>query len=395
MVGSDSREGLTRKERRELGVGSFDSVLTDTIILLQLDPRRDAAALLSFPRDLYVTLCDGREGRINAAYAVGESGDAGGPSCLVRTVKDLTGIPINHYIEVEFAGFVDFVDRLGGVQLYLDEPIQDDDAHVDLPAGCVTLDGKDALGFVRVRKLDSDFGRIARQQRFIREVVDKVTSARIALDVPRLFRLVDAGAKAVDTDEDFSLGEMRRLAFSLRELTSERLDTRTVPGFNRDIGGADVVVPDEDKAERLYSAFREGEAAPRHLGRNGPPRVRIADVGDLTVLNATVTEGLAAQVGEALQDQGFRVARVATARRSAVSRTRVVYPPERRPEARVVARSLDGAKVVAGPPHADLTVVVGTDLDLAALRERGDEASQEPTPDPEPTFVGTDPEGSC
>src|SRR3712207_9000302 len=92
------------RSRRRLGLGSFEGIRTDTVILVQLDPRRDAAAMLSFPRDLLVERCDGSEGRINGAYEIGLEKKVGGPSCLVRTVRKMTGIPIHHYVQVDFAG---------------------------------------------------------------------------------------------------------------------------------------------------------------------------------------------------------------------------------------------------------------------------------------------------
>src|SRR5699024_6111898 len=137
--------------------------------LVQLDPRRDGAAMMSFPRDLRVERCNGSTGKINAAYAIGEGTDVGGPSCLVQTVNELTDIPIHHYVEVDLAGFIDVVEALDGVSMYLDQPITDRYAGVDFPAGCVTMDGAAALGFVRARNIDNDFGRIARQQRFAGE----------------------------------------------------------------------------------------------------------------------------------------------------------------------------------------------------------------------------------
>jgi LCP family protein required for cell wall assembly len=118
-------------------------------------------ALLAFPRDLLVTRCDGSTGRINVAEAIG------GPSCLVQTVRELSGIDVQHYLRVTFGGFVDVVDAVGGVELCLEEPIDDRDAGIDLPAGCQVLEGPDALGYVRVRKIDDDLGRIQRQQRFL------------------------------------------------------------------------------------------------------------------------------------------------------------------------------------------------------------------------------------
>lgn len=360
VVGTDSREDGNAK----LGPGDFEGKRTDTIMLVQLDPRRDIAAILSLPRDLYIPLCTGGTDKINAAYTYGETSGEGGPNCLVDTITELTGIGINHYVEIDFRGFVDVVDRLGGVQLYLDEPISDSKAQLSLEAGCVTLDGRDALGFVRTRQ-DSDFGRIARQQRFVTEVVEKLTSARIAFDLPRLFSLVSAGAQAVDTDRDFRLDEMRRLAFSLRGLTSDRVEARQVPVYDGDVGGVYVALPDEARAEELYAAFRAGVALPDDIGK--PARLTVADVSPLVVLNATTTTGLASAASSALSDQGFDVTTTDDADRQDLQRTQVRFPEELRGEARVVADSLGGARLVADDGAAALEVVLGDDADPAEL----------------------------
>jgi LCP family protein required for cell wall assembly len=391
LVGSDSREGLTARDRRELGTGDFEGVRTDTIILVQLDPKRHGAAMLSFPRDLLVERCDGSQGRINGAYEVGRLSGVGGPTCMVRTVANLTGIPIHHYAQVDFQGFVDVVDTLGGVTLYLNEPIQDADAHIDLPAGCVTLSGIEALGFVRVRKIDSDFGRIARQQRFIREIIDQVTSASVALNIPKLFSLVEAGAKAVETDPSLSLGVMRQIAFSFRDISSDQIDARTVPGFNRLIDGVAYVVADPVAAEPLFAAFRAGVAAPAEIGTEGPGDVRISDVPPLTVLNATRTGGLAASAAEALRVQGFEIAATGNASFQDATYTRILHPRDQREEAELIAEFFPGARLSRDDLADGFTIELGADTNLDHLRELASEPpapTGPPEPAPQPTFRG-------
>ena len=393
IVGSDSREGLRASERRELGLGNFPGVRTDTIIIVQLDPTRDAAAMLSFPRDLLVTRCDGTEGRINGAFEIGVLNDTGGPACLVRTITDFTGIPIHHYVQVDFRGFVDFVDRLGGVRMYLDEPIVDADANVNLAAGCQTLNGREALGFVRVRKIDSDFGRIARQQRFLREVLEQMTTARVALDIPRLFRLVDAAAKAVDTDRSLTVGVMRQIAFSFRDLSSDRIDARTVPAFNRDINGAAYVVADPEPAQELFAAFAAGEAAPAELGTEGPADVAIAHVPPLIVLNGTGAPGLAAGVADVLQLHGFTIAETANSPQPTTT-TFVAFPRGHKEEADLVAEALGGVATRRGDINTPFTVVAGDDIDPVALASEAptEPPAKAPEGPPAPDYAGASPE---
>jgi LCP family protein required for cell wall assembly len=247
LVGSDNREVLTRDERFELGTGEAEGERTETIMLLRLDPTREGVALLSMPRDLLVTRCDGTRGRINAAYAIGEREGIGGGACLVQTVRELTGIPIDHFVKVDFRGFIDIVDTVGGLTMHLDEPLSDERAHLDLPAGCVTLDSAQALAFVR-----------ARQQRFLREMANEISSVGVVANVPRLFSLVDSVARSLEVDEDLSLGRMRQVAAAARELSHDRIVSFTVPAELREERGNAFLVVDEPAAEALFVGFANG-----------------------------------------------------------------------------------------------------------------------------------------
>jgi LCP family protein required for cell wall assembly len=262
MVGSDSREGLTREQLQALGTQVDEGDRTDTIILARLDPGQRRAELLSFPRDMLVTRCDGSRGRINEAYQIGEEDGIGGPTCLVRTIRMLTRIPIDHFVRVNLAGFIDVVDALGGVSFYLDQPIRDRHAGVDLPAGCVTLDGAHAIGFVRARYIDSDFGRIARQQRFIRELVREATSVNTLMRPQRLFDLVRSVGQTLETDRAFGLTEMRRIVYTFRSLTVGSVQTWTVPSVASERRAASYLDIEPEQAEALFEAFRTGEFPP-------------------------------------------------------------------------------------------------------------------------------------
>lgn len=250
VVGNDSREGLTPEELEALGTEQVAGNRPDTVLLLAL--RGGRAAMLSFPRDLLVTHCDGQRGRLNASYATG------GPSCLVQTVTETSGIPVTHYVEVNFLGFIDLVDALGGVELFLDEPITDQAAGVDLPAGCVELDGREAIGFVRARHGSSDLDRVARQQRFLGEIADELMAPTTLLNPVRLFRVAGASGRAVTADEGLGTFDLLRIARGARGFAGGGVATHTVPASPSRVGGASVLVPDEGAAEDLYTRFRDG-----------------------------------------------------------------------------------------------------------------------------------------
>ena len=294
VVGSDSREGMTPEEQRELGTGSVGGKRTDTIFVLSVQGQK--AAMLSFPRDLYVTRCDGTSGRINAAFTT-----ADGPSCLVQTVRQFSGIDITHYLEISFLGFRDIVDAVGGVNIYLEQPISDASAHIDLPAGCNHLDGRDALGFVRVRKIDDDLGRISRQQYFLRQLARAAASPSTVVNPVRLFGTAGAVADALIADEDFGPVDMVRLGLGARGIAGGSLPSFTVPATPQTIGGAAVLVPNDAEASPLFASFRDGSVFVDPPQQPDEGRGQSAAIGGLQ-LGAIGWDGLLAQDAEPAPD---------------------------------------------------------------------------------------------
>lgn len=251
ITGSDSRAGLTDEERAALSTGSAAGERSDSILILTVSGSR--AAMLAVPRDLLVERCDGSVGRINAAIGIG------GPSCLVATVRQLTGLPIAHHVAVTFGGFRDVVDAVGGVELCLDAPISDRSAGIDLPEGCQVLDGTDALGYVRVRKIDDDLQRIKRQQRFVQALAGELVDPTLVLRPWRLYAIANDLGKAVTVDEGLGPVRLLRLALGMRALAAGGVPAATVPADPGTTGaGAYVLIPREVEGERLYAMFRDG-----------------------------------------------------------------------------------------------------------------------------------------
>jgi LCP family protein required for cell wall assembly len=256
ITGSDSRAALSPEERIALTTGSAGGERADTIILLTVDGGR--AGMLSFPRDLSVERCDGSVGRINGALAIG------GPSCLVETVHRLSGIRAHHHLTITFGGFRDVVDAVGGVELCLERPIRDRSAGIDLPEGCQVLDGADALGFVRVRKVDSDFGRIGRQQQFLRALAAEMTDPTLLVRPWRLVPLVIGASRAVTVDDRFGPVDLLRVAIGMRAVSAGDAVTATVPGdgFTSSSGAALLRVRSGEAAP-LFAGFADGSALRR------------------------------------------------------------------------------------------------------------------------------------
>lgn len=344
VVGSDSRAELTEEERRELHTGSAQGQRTDTIFVMTVGG--GDVAILAFPRDLLVTRCDGSRGRINAAFTIG------GPGCLVETVSELSGIPIDHYLEVDFLGFRDIVEAVGGVELCLERPIADRDAGIDLPAGCQTLDGREALGYVRVRKIDDDLARIERQQRFLRALVDEVVSPATVVNPVRLYRTAGEVGAALTADGGLGPIDLARLGWGMRGLAGGAV-TETVPAEPATVGGAAVLEP-LPEADEVFARFRTGAV----LGEGSGPRSEDVPVA---VLNGTDVSGLAGRTAEALVGRGFPVEEVGNA--DDVDASVIRFPPGQRAGAELVAGTLGrDVELVEDGSVAVVTLVVGRDL---------------------------------
>jgi LCP family protein required for cell wall assembly len=259
VIGSDSRAG---DENRRYGRDS-GTERSDTTILLHLAAERGSATAVSLPRDLMVDVpgClrpDGTRSEpmftmFNYAFQVG------GSACTIRTVERLTNIRVDHHVVVDFHGFKDMVDAVDGVEVCLAEPIRDKAAKLRLPAGRVTLDGEQALGYVRARKTlgnGSDTDRMDRQQRFLGALVNKVQSSDVLLNPVKLYPVLDAATSSLTTDPDLaSLRGLYELVRGLRDIPTERVQFLTVPresyvyNANRD----QLVEPE---AERLFERLR-------------------------------------------------------------------------------------------------------------------------------------------
>ena len=310
LVGSDSRAGLDPDDPVDAqyfddeGTVTEDSPQrTDTIMVLRVDPETETAALLSLPRDLYVPLADdGQRNRINAAYTRGRD-------VLIDTIRQNFGIPIHHYVEVNLLGFRGLVEAIGGVPVYFSEPVRDDFSQLRVTEpGCVNLRGLDALAFVRSRHLEiqdadtgrwrsdptGDFGRITRQQAFIRRAISEAVAKGLSNPVT-LNDLVSVGVEFVGLDPGLTVQHLLGLGRRFAAFDVETLQTYSVPATPiRTSAGASVLDLDERAAEPIFNIFRGLD----------PSEVTPGAV-EVTVLNGVGTEGLAGDVTVALERIGF------------------------------------------------------------------------------------------
>ncbi|WP_129842280.1 LCP family protein [Streptomyces sp. RFCAC02] len=272
LVGTDTREGLSAEERAALHVGNTACHCADAVLLLHLSADGDRADIVSLPRDTYAELPehtfsmtgghhDAHPDKLNAALS------HGGPGLMVRTVEDLTGVRVDHYLEISFTSFMRAVDIIGGVRVCTTTPLEDGYSGLDLPAGTHTLDGAKALGYVRARHVDggSDLGRVERQHRFLAAFLDQVLDSGTLLNPGRLKDTVTALTGSVSADHGLGAEEMLDLARAVSDLTTGRAHFGTVPvadPAHAVTGLGSTVLWDEAGADRLFRALREDRPLP-------------------------------------------------------------------------------------------------------------------------------------
>ncbi|AXH97972.1 LCP family protein [Ornithinimicrobium avium] len=256
LVGTDSREQLTQEQQSAFGTGFAEGHRADTVMLLHV-PTIGDPTLVSLPRDSFVTIRDHGQNKLNAAHSIG------GPPLLVDTVEQATGIRIDGYLEIGFGGFVQVVDKVGGVHMCLAAPAKDKKAHVDLQAGCQDLTGPEALGYVRMRYNDSrgDLGRVERQRQFLAALVEEMTGPATLLNPVRLHSVGTATGRALSLGENTSMLEAGRIALAMRAISNGNGQSVTVPvaDVNYMTGVGSTVLWNEQGAAALFDALRRGD----------------------------------------------------------------------------------------------------------------------------------------
>jgi LCP family protein required for cell wall assembly len=233
-------------------------------MVVHVDEGRTGATVVSIPRDTLVTRpsCPLESGgstavaynaMFNSAYAVG------GPVCAVKTVESMTGVRMDHYMEIDFAGFAQLVDALGGVTVTTDEDIDDADSHLELAAGTHHLDGEQALALARTRHGigdGSDLGRIGLQQKLVKALLDQISSTDLLTNPARLYRAADAVTASLTTDTGLaSITDLVRLGRSLEGLSSAATTTVMMPVAPAPYD-SNRVVPREPEAKKLWESLK-------------------------------------------------------------------------------------------------------------------------------------------
>ena len=351
---------------------------TDTMMVLTFDPVTMSGGMLSIPRDLWVPIRGYEEGRINTAHYLGELYDhpGGGPALAVDTVQYNLGVPIHYYVRANFDAFEEIVDRIGGIDIYVEEEINDPlypDEGVGydplvVAVGQQHFDGEMALKYARTRHSGGgDFDRAKRQQKVILAVFEQVTRLdklpELALQAPALW---EAMQDSVATD--LALDEIIALANLASDIDPENIRYGVIDEhytqFWTTPDGQQVLIPLRDRMRELRDYIFTSEA---HLPETDDPAARLqAEAATIAVFNGTTAEGLAGQTAEYVQQQGFQVTRTDNADRSDYPDSLVIVYTGKSYTAEYLAHllGLPATAVVHGADPAaeyDISLILGAD----------------------------------
>ncbi len=349
VLGSDRREGEEDEPSR-----------SDTIILVHVDPDRDYLSLLSLPRDLRVNIPGHGFNKINYAFAVG------GAALTIKTVQQVTGVDIDHYVEVDFNAFRDITNSLGGVYVDVDRRYYNDNPSyelIKLAPGYQLLDGDRALDYVRFRRdLNLDFGRMERQQTFLSALKEQAMGWDLPLKLPRLVSSLFSNVAT-----DLGANEILKLAYWAIRLDGENICRIALTGAADELDGVSYVFITKEAlagaVTDFLSASRTGGTATTGGSGVTSTTSTTALVPDLSgieidVLNANGRSGEAAAAGGVLSGLGATVVTVGNAGRLARDTT-VEYPPGMSEKAGLVATAIDAKSTVESSVVGRITVILG------------------------------------
>jgi LCP family protein required for cell wall assembly len=356
--------------------------------------------LVSFPRDSVVEIPEftdakkrvhpAQRNRINYAF------NEGGPRLLVRTVQNLTGVRIDHYLQVDFEGFQSMVDKLGGVDVCLSRPAKDHFSGINLSAGKHHINGNVALAFVRQRHglPNGDIDRIKRQQQFLGAMIRKVLSAGTLANPFKLNGFLNVATSSLQADEGLDFATLRTLALRMRNVGAGNVVFATIPitssnAYIRGLGS--VVLVDEEEADALFDGIRRdippGTPAAKPSTAAGAPLIVKPGNIRVHVYNGSDVNGLARRADSDLTKVGFQTVGIPESRGTGATGTVVRYGPTKADSARTLAAAIPGSTLQSAPELGNvLEVVVGSSYSGAKLVKVTTPSSQ-PAATPTPKVV--------
>ncbi|MGH9091682.1 MAG: LCP family protein [Acidimicrobiales bacterium] len=388
LVGSDSRSFVKSSSQvTEFGTPTVESgQRSDVLIVARIVPATKEVWMMSIPRDLWVDIPgtgpDSGTNRINAAFNTG-------PDLLIQTIEHDLGIPINHYVAVNFTGFQAMVNALGGITMDFPTPVKDAYSGLDVTqTGCQQVDGATALELVRARHLYyqatgewqydglSDFSRIQRQDAFFRSVLTKLS--RVTLNPITVNNFIGAAVSDMTIDTTLSESDLISIAEQFHGLPQGNLHTETLPtyGFTT-TGGADVLGMAVPQAQQMIAAFNQVGATSSTAGSGSTGSTAGSTAGsttttapslppsqvDVQVLNGVdFTQPIASETAASLRQLGFDVTGIANATAEGVATTEIQYAPGHKEAATTLASHISGATQLASDAHLtgdQVVLVVG------------------------------------
>jgi LCP family protein required for cell wall assembly len=380
LVGDDSRPSdMTPQLAQELHAGpDTGENNTDSMMVLHVPADGSKATLISFPRDSWVDIPGYGMNKLNAAYALGSEhgGDAAGAQLLIKTIQNLTGLTIDHYVEVSLLGFYNIAQALGPIQVCLNEAVNDSYSGANFPAGTSTLNAAQALAFVRQRHglPNGDLDREVRQQYFLSVEAHKFLSAGTLLNPVKLHNALKAISGSIKTDPGLNLislaGQMRGLSGG--NITSATIPISGTPTIYVDGDAVDIVKVDTAAMHGFIQSVIGPPSAYAKASPASPSSVTV------TVLNGSDANGVASTNTATLKAIGFKTAAPGNA--STRQTTTIEYPSGMEAQAKAVSAYIPGAQVTATSSVKGVTLVLGTDGLSVAKPAAGSPAPQPPAP---------------
>ena len=372
IMGSDSREG-----EGNTGYGEVEGQRSDTTLLVHLYEGRESAIIVSIPRDSYVTIpdCKNSEGNIvnsttqkfNAAFSIG------GPVCTIKTIESLTNVRIDKFVILDFNAFKKVVDALNGVEICLTTPVTDPiiagsgGTNLDLPAGYSTLDGNQALQFVRARENlgdGSDLSRIERQQYFIGAMIRDMSNSGLLTNPALIFDILGAITQSLSTSAEWaSLNTLQEFALSISNLKPKNVTMVTTP--YQIIENGNVAWTDE--TTQMWAAIASNQPWPP-LTPTATPTPTVTplpapELVDIYVLNGTAKSGLARTTSNNLETLGFNISDYGNSRER-LELTEIRYSVTDELKAKALFAAIGkGTLIVDEALENRITLVIGKDWD--------------------------------
>ncbi len=382
VIGSDTRFG---QARRYGSSHTFSTDQSDTLLIVHIAADRKWADVMSIPRDSWVNIPSCRMGngqmsspttfKINEAFAIGNlygNRTDLGVACTIKTLEVDTGIPINHFVAVNFGGFRAMVNALGGVPECNTAPINDPKSGLHLTVGHHLLNGWNALAYVRARYTlgnGSDIQRIGRQQAFMSSLIERVKSK--LLNPVAIYRFLDAATRSLTVDSAMGgLPGLYNMATSVRNMQPSQVTFFTLPTYPR----SQVVPTDtanvmwtQPEDSMIFQAFRNDVPVTVALlhHHHGRPSISPGSVS-LAVVNGTPNAGLQDSVASQLQQDGFHVVRTGTSANSSVTETVIRYHSGQSAQARLLASKIHGAALLQVAGSGQISLLLGSNYGTTA-----------------------------